>query len=357
MDLLFITCILLLVSSWPQMIVTTATTATPKNAAALRYKARVARELCAVRVQLCAVEVQNCVDFLVNHLVKEEEEALWIARVHSAGVVPASSGHMQQLDFSKPLVNQLHVVHHIHNPSLPFAGVPTLAHAGPSFRGANASKKLGTELRPLPVKRKAESRGEPTRRSQRTAVVLRCMQPVVYTKPSTGAQLVVLYVCLDNGVPVFVEMDSKVDHCEYQESIGCVDARLQPLVYDSSDEDVMSLFERHVVGYEVALRYLMDGGYAERLYHVVYIAKHMSGPMPLPTEIPSWVGKGLVAWLVVGAGSGAVHEGIRMQLAGGDAASLVVMIAESNSVSRCVCDPPMHPCIRPILGHKGHSQD
>ena len=81
-NLLFITCILLLVSSWPQMIVTTATTATPKNAAALRYKARVARELCAVRVQLCAVEVQNCVDFLVNHLVKEEEEALWIARVH-----------------------------------------------------------------------------------------------------------------------------------------------------------------------------------------------------------------------------------------------------------------------------------
>jgi hypothetical protein len=223
-NLLFITCILLLVSSWPQMIVTTTTTATPNNAAAVRYKARVDRELRAVRVQLRAVEVQNCVNYLVNYLAKEEEEAEWMARVISAGVVSASSGHMHQLDFSKPLAKQLHVVQHIpgldhHNAHLPSQGVPALAHGGPSFRGQNASKKLGTELRPLPVKRKAESRGEPTRRSQRTAVVFRCMQPVVYTKPSTRAQLVVLYVCLDNGVPVFLEMDSKLDHCEYVEAI------------------------------------------------------------------------------------------------------------------------------------------
>ena len=81
----------------------------------------------------------------------------------------------------------------------------------------------------------------------------------------------------------------------------------------------------------------------------------MSGDMPPPTEIPSWLGQGLVAWLVVGAGSGAVHEGIRMQLAGGGAGALVVMIAESSKVSRYVCDPPMHPCIHLLLGHKAHA--
>ena len=50
-----------------------------------------------------------------------------------------------------------------------------------------------------------------------------------------------------------------------------------------------------------------------------------------------------------------VHEGISMQLAGGDAGALVVMIAESNKVSRYACDPPIHPSTHLLLGHKVHA--
>jgi hypothetical protein len=242
--LLFITWILFLVSPWPQMVRTTAT-----DEAAKRYKARVVRELEAVELK---VAVQNCVNYLVNGVVAIESAELK-ARVISAGVVSASSRHMHQLDFSKPLVEQLNVVQHIPgldhlNAHLPSQGVPALSHGGPSFRGQNASQRLGTELRPHPVKRKADSRGEPTRRSQRSAgcppLALRSMQPVVYTKPSTQEQLVVLFVCLDNSVPVFLEMDTVRDHGQYVEVTGSVNASLDPLMPDASDEHMISLFKR-----------------------------------------------------------------------------------------------------------------
>jgi hypothetical protein len=169
-ELLFITWNLFLVSLPPQMVRTTATATS--QASALRYKARVEREVEQMQQHQAKVqelrllgEVKDCVNGLVNSVVAIDADSFSMVCASSSVVVSsASARHMCSLDFSRPLVDQLDVVQHIPGlvspgSHLPSQGAAALANGGQLFRGQNACERagLGTEPRPRPLKRNADS--------------------------------------------------------------------------------------------------------------------------------------------------------------------------------------------------------